>query len=46
MYFSNWGRIGFDGGREVSDASGGAGGLLKTRKNIAANDNVEVALAA
>jgi len=44
--FENRGCKGFDGGVEAGVACRGAGGLFKTRKQSAANNNVEYALAA
>lgn len=46
QFFENWGRTGFDGGSKVHVARRGIGGLLKNRKNTAANNNVEYAIAA
>ena len=33
-----WGRVGFDGGMDARGACRGAGGLVKHRPSIAAND--------
>ena len=41
-----WGRPGFDGGAETKAAGRGAAGLVKSGKNVIANDDYAYAYAA